>query len=206
MRVATKVGNVAALMAAAALVLTGCTSSEPELTPLPTTEAPAEGSAPADGSVPTEPPLTVPAPKDEAESIDMATRAVQMYLDTEAEIYNEHPDDMSAVDLVATDKAAESTKAGMEQINAAGSRSGYFTFEPVDAQTKVSEDAESVPFGYVEFYGCMVPHDVTITNDSGTTDTLTTATPTYLLVKYEADKGGWYLRNSVSEPEGGPQC
>lgn len=208
MRTSIRSVLVISIVAASALFFSACSSGAPELTPLPTTsDAQRSQGIAAPTEVPTEPPLTVPAPADEAAAIEMATLSVQMFLEVEAETFSEHPEDVSAIDTVASGKAAEETKQSVADINAAGSRAGYFTFESVGDLTKVSEDDDNtVTHGYVEFYGCLIPHDIAITNDSGTVNELTHQVSTYFLVKYEKDKGGWYVRDYVSYPEGGPSC
>lgn len=208
MKPSTRGSIIVAIAVASILFISGCSSGGPELTPLPTTENLEQSQAtPTPAGPPSEPPLTVPAPADESAAIEMATLSVQMFTEVEAEIYNEHPDDTTAIDLVASGKAAEETRRGIAEINAAGSRTGHFTFEAAPDLTKVSEDDDNtVTHGYVEFHGCLIPHDIAIINDTGAINTLTAPVPTYFLVKYEKDKGGWYVRDYVSYPEGGANC
>lgn len=153
---------------AAVLLLTGCTP-DPENTPAPTSSSPSDTSAPT--PEPTDEPVTTPRPESEEDAVDAATKAVNTFLAVRAEIENEHPEDPSKIDTVATGDAAAFVKklAGLI-VEKGSSLEGTYSYEVWDGWESVSPrdvNDQTVEFGAVSLTGCFDSSDITNYDKNG---------------------------------------
>jgi hypothetical protein len=144
---------------AATLVLAGCT---PEAKPTPTPTASATPT-------PTPTPTEVAAPQSEDEAIDAATDAVDRYLALETQIFTD-PTAPQDIPAVAEGQAAERLQNFSSQMaELGGSGTGAITFEVQSAYTaSLGVNGEQVPYGQVNFTGCVDASDLELLKADGT--------------------------------------
>lgn len=153
---------------AAALLFTGCAPDTSNATP-PASTTPSDAATPT--QKPTDEPITTPEPESEEDAIDAAVDAVNTFLVVRAEIENEHPEDPSKIDTVATGDAAAFVKKLSGLIVEDGDTSeGSYSYEVWDGWEAVSTrevDGESIEFGSVSLTGCFDSSDITNYDKNG---------------------------------------
>lgn len=147
-----------ASVAAVAILVAGCTNSDPDITPLPDPSA-SESTAASPTPSPTSGAYYAPEPTSEAEAIADATKAYEFYLATTAEIYA-NPSDSSRIDEIAKQGAATGVRDLAANLVETGSVFDFqdsFEINPDDSHALVMlyEDGSETPFGSAHLYGCL---------------------------------------------------
>lgn len=184
-----------------ALVLSACASGEPDLTPLPSTDASTVAEETA--SVPEKPgvedlPLVAEPPATESAAIDWAVRATYGYIAVEGDVMNNHPDDTSELALIAKGNASDLISYYAGRLAETGNiRSGNAYYEALAERSSVatSGDASATRFGRVEVWGCYGSGDVTLTDADGKPleHANIPPAPMWLLAEYDATSSIWYI-------------
>lgn len=158
--------TLAALTAAAALLLTGCTQQAPE--PQPTQ---ATTQTPSPTPTTTLGPYEAEAPKDQATAIKDATAAFEQMLAITAEM-DAKPGNTEGLDQIATGPALEALEKSNQDLAKAGAQaSGAMTFEldPDGSYTAPSANGqgEKTEHGTATLKGCVDRSAQSLTNKDG---------------------------------------
>lgn len=214
-RFRTPTHPVRALLLVAAIVisyaLAGCGAAEPDVPPLTT---PIEVSSAPDAS-PThvvEIPVRSDAPTSEAEAIYFASLAIDAFYLVEADVFNEHPEDPSKlIDVASEEIALAFAEAAATQADGGFTRTGGSTFVRDHSRTIVSDaqsrgGSSSLDWTFVDFEGCLVPQELTYTDERGNSMSVASATPYWLAVEFSPEASAWIVVGMITEPIGGVEC
>ena len=195
---------------AALVALFSLTSCAPEAA------KPAPPASIAATASPTPTPSSVAAPTSAEEALAGASAVAKRYFELRSEIRNEHPNDTTVINTVATGDAVERIKVEAARLVERGQKpEGTISYEidlgsstVANLETTEGESTnDAVPFGFVYISGCFDSSQVVTTNSDGTiVDPL--AVPRFVLpvqVLYDAAKTNWFVV-SVTATEAAVPC
>ncbi|KAB1646925.1 hypothetical protein [Pseudoclavibacter endophyticus] len=201
---------VIAIVVTSGLALAGCTATEPAPEPSTTTAEGADDAAPTPEAT-LEIPVKSEPPTSEAEAIELAKLALGAFFVVEEEIFNEHPQDASDLALVAGDAVVPVYVDLAEQLLADGqSRSGSASFEIDESRTIVEDGLEELGdptrWGYILFYGCLIPSGLTYTLADGSKIVVDQAASHVYAIGYNARSSSWRVEGVSTNPADGVRC
>lgn len=193
-----------ASLAAVAILVTGCTNGDPDITPLP--EPPAsDATAASPTPTPTSGAYFAPEPTSEAQAIADATKAYEFFLATAAEIYAS-PSDSSGIDEIAKQGAANGVHdiaASLVEKDSVLDFNDSFELNTDDsyAIVMVYGDGTETPYGSAHLYGCL---DASLRQGVTATGVPLTfpeqdRVVVHVTAAYYVDSGRWFVFSDVPE-------